>query len=127
MMRFHVKNIRSGYCEIWANERDGGRYGKVATVNHYGIDGWKWTTIGCESFLFDKPLLSKPHKTRRECILEFKKKALMRLVEHAIETQREESPHWHSPRRDALCEVNRSHLFTLDEREEIEKRLVTFE
>lgn len=27
-MRFRVQNIRNGYCEIWANERDGQRYQK---------------------------------------------------------------------------------------------------
>ena len=31
-MRFRVKNIRNGYCEVWANERDGQRYQRLACV-----------------------------------------------------------------------------------------------
>lgn len=124
-MRFRVKSVRKGYCEVWANEHDGGRYQKLAViVRDEGM--WSWHAKEHEP-PFDMPFYTYEFETRRECIVNCMRTALKRLVEHAIEQQPHESPHWHSPRMDALCEVCRSRLFTLKEEGEIEKRLVTFE
>lgn len=122
-MRFRVTNIKPGYCEIWANERDGQRYERIATVKRLD-NGWHWLAT-------DYHILSEDNYvaqgTRRECIVDCMRTALSRLVTHAIEQQPKESRHWHSPRWDAWCTVTASHLFTQDELKEIEKRLTTFE
>ena len=130
-MRFRVQNIRPGYCEVWANEFDGQRYQLLAVVMRDKNTGgagyvWGWSAKHNEPPFF-MPFFTYEFGTRREAVIDCKKWALKRLVERAIERQTEESPHWHSPRRDALCEVRRSGLFTLDEQDEIEKRLTTFE
>ena len=120
-MRFRVKSIKPGYCEVWANERDGGRYGLVANVKKVHDKDWYWSPSETPQ------LLLGPFTARATCIRDCKRTALMRLVEHAIEQQPKESPHWLSPRRYAMFDVNRSEVFTLEEREEIEKRLETFD
>jgi hypothetical protein len=122
-MRFRVKNIRKGYCEVWANERDGQRYGRMAVI-HRHKGGWYWNSTDYHVL---PPSTKEPHGTRRECINDCMRTALKRLVEHAIERQPKESPHWHSPRRDAWCDVMRSYLFTDEEMEEMAKMLMTFE
>lgn len=122
-MRFRVTNIKPGYCEIWANEHDGQRYDRMAVILRHK-DGWHWNSVNYRVLPdFD----NTQHGTRREAINDCMRTALKRLVERAIEQQPKESPHWHSPRRDAWCTVTASHLFTQDELEEIKKRLTTFE
>ena len=128
-MRFRVQNIRKGYCEVWANKRDGQRYRWIAYVKRLN-DGWQWQRTGrCtyrDGLLPDENHTTQP--TRRECVIDCMRTALKRLVERAIERQPKESPHWHSPRRDAWCDVRRhDYLFAHDELEEIDKRLKTFE
>ena len=126
-MRFRVQNIRKGYCEVWANERDGQRYQKLATVMRDDDGSWRW------SARHDKPPFFMPwytyeFKSRRECINDCMKTALKSLVRHAIERQPKESQHWHSPRRDAWCDVERyMYLFDMaGEIEAIKRRLETF-
>lgn len=127
-MRFRVKNIRKGYCEVWANERDGGRYQKLATVMRDDDGSWRW------SARHDKPPFFIPwyayeFKSRHECVNDCMKTALKMLVRHAIERQPKESKHWHSPRRDAWHDIKRHrHLFVMHgEIEAIKERLETFE
>lgn len=128
-MRFRVQNIRKGYCEVWANERDGQRYRWIAYVKRLN-DGWQWLRVG-RCVYRDGLLPDENHtiqRTRRDCVNDCMKMALKRLVNRAIEQQPKESPHWHSPRRDAWCDVSRhDYLFAHDELEEIDKRLKTFE
>ena len=124
-MRFRVQNIKPGYCEIWANEYPGQRYLRLALVMYDDeAKTWHWSAKS-------KPPLFMPHysyefRTRREAIVNCKRTALKMLVECAIAQQTEESPHWHSPRRDAWCDVMESNLFTWEEEDEIKKRLMTF-
>ena len=124
-MRFRVQNIRKGYCEVWANKYDGQRYERIATVKRLDNDGWHWLatdhyTLPEENYV--------AQGTRHDCICDCMRAALKRLVERAIEEQPKESPHWHSPRRDAWCDVRRhDYLFAHDELEEIDKKLKTFE
>lgn len=122
-MRFRVQNIRPGYCEVWENERDGQRYKCIATVKRLD-NGWHWLAVD-HHILPERNYVAQG--TRRDCINDCKRTALSRLVAHAIEQQPNESPHWHSPRRDAWCTVTASRLFTQDELKEIKKRLTTFE
>ena len=129
-MRFRVQNIRKGYCEVWANKYDGQRYQKLAVVRHENLPDdkcWHWSAKENEP-PFYMPRLTTAFPTRTMCVLDCEKWALKRLVERAIEEQPKESPHWHSPRRDAWCDVRRhDYLFAFDELEEIDKRLKTFE
>jgi len=131
-MRFRVQNIRKGYCEVWANERDGQRYQRLACVMRDKNTGgagyvWVWSAKHNEP-PFYMPFFTHEFDTRHEAVLDCEKWALKRLVERAIERQPKESPHWHSPRRDAWCDVRRhDYLFTHDELEEIDKKLKTFE
>lgn len=124
-MRFRVQNIRKGYCEVWANEHDGQRYERIATVKRLD-NGWHWLATD-HHILPEENYVAQG--TRHDCICDCKKTALKRLVRHAIERQPRESQHWHSPRRDAWHDVKRhSYLFAMHgELEEIEKRLTTFE
>lgn len=122
-MRFRVQNIKPGYCEIWANERDGQRYERMACVTRLD-NGWHWLATDYHILPEDNHVAQS---TRRGCIVNCKRTALMRLVEHAIERQPKETSHWHSPRRDAMADVRRSHLFTREEMEEMRRRLETFE
>lgn len=125
-MRFRVQNIRKGYCEVWANEHDGERYQQLAVVMRDDDGSWRW------SARHDKPPFFMPWYTyefesRHECINDCKRTALKRLVERAMERQPKESQHWHSPRRDAWCDVRRhDYLFTHVELEEIDKKLKAF-
>lgn len=130
-MRFRVQNICKGYCEVWANEHDGQRYQRLACVMRDKSTGgagyvWVWSAKHDEP-PFYMPFFTYEFKTRHEAVLDCERWALKRLVEHAIEQQPKESPHWHSPRRDAWCDVSRhDYLFAHDELEEIDKRLKTF-
>ena len=131
-MRFRVKNIRKGYCEVWANERDGERYKHLAVVlRDESSSGrgksWHWSAKPDEP-PFHMPYRTNEFGTRRECVNHCMKTALKMLVRHAIERQPEESQHWHSPRRDAWSDVERHrHLFAMHgEIEAIEERLETF-
>lgn len=132
-MRFRVQNISRGYCEIWVNERDGKRYRKLAVVRRDRDGSWHWAVRGGTAAPFEDwaaysdAIRTYALRTRRECILDCERCALMRLVDHAIERQPKESPHWHSPRRDAMADIRRSRLFTKEEKEEIKSRLETFE
>ena len=123
-MRFRVQNIRPGYCEVWANKYIGQRYWRIATVTRLDNNGWRWLA---EDYYILPEDNYVAQGTRRDCINDCKRTALLRLVEHAIEGQPKESKHWHSPRRDAWCTVKASHLFTQDELGEIKTRLTTFE
>ena len=122
-MRFRVQNIRPGYCEIWANERTGQRYWRIASVKQLD-NGWHWLATDYYILPEDNYVAQR---TRRQCINDCKRTALMRLVEHAIDRQSMESSHWHSPRRDAWCTVTASNLFTQDELGAIKERLEAFE
>jgi hypothetical protein len=130
-MRFRVKNIHKGYCEVWANESDGQMYQRLACVMRDKNTGgagyvWVWSAKHNEP-PFYMPFFTHEFGTRREAIIDCEKWALKMLVERAINQQPKESRHWHSPRRDALCAVTKSHLFTRDELDAIEKKLVTFQ
>lgn len=132
-MRFRVKNIRNGYCEVWANERDGQRYQRLACVMRDKSTGgaghvWVWSAKHNEPPFF-MPFFTTTFPTRTMCIEDCEKWAIKMLVRHAIERQPKESPHWHSPRRDAWHDVERHrHLFTMyGEMEAIKERLETFE
>lgn len=122
-MRFRVTSIRPGYCEVFANRYDGGRYERIAYVKR--LDNcWHWVAVDYfilpeENFLVQS--------TRRKCIINCKKTALIRQMEHAIARQPKESEHWHSPRRDALADMQRSHLLTSNELEQWERKSRTFE
>ena len=122
-MRFRVKNIRKGYCEVWANEHDGGRYERIAEVKRLDNGGWHWLATDYYILPEDNYVAQI---TQRKCVNDCMRTALMRLVERAIERQPKESQHWHSPRRDALSDVERSYLFNYGEMEEIKRRLETF-
>lgn len=122
-MRFRVQNIRPGYCEIWANERTGQRYSRIAFVKRLD-NGWHW--LADDYYILPEENYVA-QSTRRDCINDCKRTALLRLVEHAIERQPNESKHWHSPRRDTWCTVTASHLFTQNELGAIKTRLTTFE
>lgn len=123
-MRFRVTNIRPGYCEIWANERDVGRYQKLAIiVRDEGM--WSWHAKEHEP-PFDIPFYTREFKHRLACITDCERTALVRQMVRAIERQPKESQHWHSPRRDALADMERSHLFTWEEMEQWCKRAATF-
>ena len=126
-MRFRVKNIRKGYCEVWANERDGQRYERIAKVKRLD-NGWHW--LATDYYILPEENYVA-QSTRRECVNDCMKTALKRLVERAIEQQPKESQHWHSPRRDALSAVyvnmyGHKLFFTPEEMDEIERRLETF-
>jgi hypothetical protein len=125
-MRFRVQNIRKGYCEVWANERDGQRYKRMAEVRRLDNGGWHW--LATDYYILPEENYVA-QGTRHDCICDCKKTALKRLVRHAIERQPRESQHWHSPRRDAWHDVkSHSYLFAMHgELEEIKKRLTTFE
>ena len=128
-MRFLVKNIRKGYCEVWANERDGQRYECIATVKRLDNGGWHcggWHWHSTDYYILPE-VNYVAQSTRRECVNDCMRTALKKLVERAIERQPKDSQHWHSPRRDAFFDVKRSYLFTGEEMEEMAKRLTTFE
>jgi hypothetical protein len=130
-MRFRVKNIHKGYCEVWANESDGQMYQRLACVMRDKSTGgagyvWVWSAKHNEP-PFYMPFFTHEFGTRREAVIDCERWALKRLVELAIERQPKESWHWHSPRRDAFFDVERSYLFTDEEMEEIAKMLMTFE
>lgn len=129
-MRFRVQNIRKGYCEVWANERDGQRYQKLAVVVHENLPddkSWHWSAKHDEP-PFYMPYFTTAFPTRTMCILDCEKWALKMLVKHAIERQPKESQHWHSQRWDAWSDVERHrHLFAMHgEIEAIKRRLETF-
>ena len=123
-MRFRVKNIKPGYCEVWANTYDGGRYERIAIVRRLDNDGWHWAAT--DYFILPEDNFVA-QSTRRDCIIDCERTALIRQMKHAIEQQPRESEHWHSPRRDALADIDRSRLFTRDEMEEMQRRLETFD
>lgn len=124
-MRFRVTSIRPGYCEVWANERDGERYQKLAViVRDEGM--WSWHAKEHEP-PFDMPFYTREFEHRLACIIDCERTALIRQMKHAIERQPKKSKHWHSPRRDAFADMERSHLFTLEELEQWAKRAHTFE
>ena len=124
-MRFRVQNIRKGYCEVWANERDGQRYERIAKVKRLDNGGWHW--LATDYYILPEENYVA-QSTSRECINDCMRTALKMLVRHAIERQPKESQHWHSPRRDAWSDVERHrHLFAMHgEIEAIKKRLETF-
>ena len=125
-MRFRVKNIRKGYCEVWVNERDGQRYERISEVRRLDNGGWHW--LATDYYILPEENYVA-QGTRRECVGDCMKTALKMLVRHAIEKQPKESKHWHSPRRDAWHDVWRyRYLFAMHgEIEAIKKRLETFE
>ena len=131
-MNFRVQSIKRGYCEIWANTRTGQRYQRLAAVQRDekkdGGDGkWRWAARHDEPPFF-MPWFTYAFDTRKECVENCEKWALKRMVDRAIAQQTEESPHWHSPRRDAWCNVTAFiWLFTSEELSDIKRRLMTFE
>ena len=127
-MRFRFQNIHKGYCEVWANERDGQRYQKLAVVTRDDDGSWHWSAKHDKPPFF-MPLCTQWFKSRHECVYDCMKKALKRMVDRAVERQPKESQHWHSPRRDALSDVERHRqLFYMHgEIEAIKERLETFE
>jgi hypothetical protein len=127
-MRFRAQRIQPGYCEIGANERDGQRYELLALVTYDDMDkSWHWSAARHGKPPFYMPQYTRAFRLRRDCISDCKRVALLLLVGRAIAEQTKESPHWHSPRRDAWCTVSASHLFTQEELHEIKIRLMTFE
>lgn len=123
-MRFRVRNVRKGYCEVWANERSGERYSQIATVRCVSNGSWLWQAT--DYYLLPERN-SVTQTTKRECIRDCERTALLRLVALAIKSQRRESVHFHSRRRDAGIAVDGSRLFTMGERVEIWKRLESFD
>ena len=123
-MRFRVTSIRPGHCEVWANERDGERYGRIAIIKRLGDIGWRWSATDYFILPEDNFVVQS---TRRDCIVDCERTALIRQMEQAIERQPKESEHWHSPRRDALADMQRSHLLTSNELEQWERKSRTFE
>ena len=128
-MRFRVTNIRPGYCEVWANTFDGGRYDKLAEVKQKGVDGWCWDNYdwqpGIGGFMgWGGKQLSKGFKTRRECIIDCKRTALLRQAQRAIDGGKGLSrEYWHCPCRNALWDMQRSHLFSIVEMHEMRERM----
>ena len=123
-MNFRVRNIKQGHCEIWANDRPGQRYRRIAKVKRLDSGGWRWLATD-HDVLPDENHVAQ--RTRLYCVIDCERWALKRLVERAIKEQTEESQFWCSPRRLALSNVHEFRwLFTFDEMEEIERRLKTF-
>ena len=128
-MRFRVTNIKPGYCEIWANERDGYRYKKLAVVKFDESRDdrrWHWSAKENEP-PFYMPSLTHAFLLRRDCIADCIRTALIRQMERAIEQQPKESEFWNSPRRDALSDIWHSGYFSWDEKEEWQEKSMTFE
>ena len=119
-----MTNIKPGYCEIWANEYDGGRYHVIANIKRLDNDSWHW--VATDYFILPEDNFVS-QSTRRDCIIDCKRTALIRQMEHAITKQPKESRFWNSPRRLALCDMNHSHLFTWEEMEQWERKSRTFE
>ena len=121
-MRFRVTNIRPGYCEVWANEYDGGRYQKLAlVVRDEGM--WSWHAKEHEP-PFDMPFYTREFKTRREGINDCIRTALLRQALHAIDGGKGlRRDMWHCPCRTALHDMQRSHLFSIKEMHDVRERM----
>ena len=121
-MRFRVTNIRPGYCEVWANERDGGRYQQLAlVVRDEGM--WSWHAKEHEP-PFDMPFYTREFKHRLACIIGCERTALLRQAQRAIDEGKGFSGiHWHCPCRMALHDMQRSGLFSIVEMHEMRERM----
>lgn len=122
-MNLRVRNIRPGYCELWANGYPGGRYELAAKVRRMD-DGWRWE---CMSVSVVPDVERPPFQTRGECVTDCKRTALLYLAEQAIEReQARPSLRWHKRRstRDALHSMRESGCFSVAEVEEMAKRMV---
>ena len=121
-MNLMVRNIRPGYCEVWANRWPGGRYELAAKVRRMD-DGWRWVSMSV-SVVPDhiRPLF----QTRGECVTDCKRTALLYLAEQAIEIERAHPTrrlHKHRPTRDALHSMRESGCFSIAEVEEMAERM----
>lgn len=120
-MRFRVTNIRLGYCEVWANTHDGGRYEQIASVKRLDNDGWHWAAKDYYILPEDNFVAQS---TRRECIIDCKRTALLRQAQRAIDGGKGLSrEHWHCPCRAALHDMQRSRLFSIVEMHEMRERM----
>lgn len=127
-MRFRVTNIKSGYCEVWANTCDGGRYQKLAVVmrdeagNGRGRT-WHWSAKEKEP-PFYMPFYTYGFRTRRECVNYCVRTALLRQAQRAIDGGKGFSGvNWHCPCRDALSDMRESGLFSIVELHEMRERM----
>lgn len=121
-MNLKVRNIKPSYCELWANEHRGSRYEEVARIRRMP-DVWRWIATSVSVL---PQVLRPPHQTRRECVEECKRTALLYLAEQAIEREQERpSLRWHKrrPTRDALHSMRESGCFSIAELEEMAKRM----
>ena len=120
-MKFRVQNISKGYCEVWGNEHDGGRYGLVATVKRLSNAGWHWSATDYYVLPEDNFVAQS---TRRECINNCIRTALLRQAQRAIDGGNGLSREfWHCPCRGALHDMQRSHLFTFAEMREMREMM----
>lgn len=122
-MRFRVTNISKGYCEVFANRYDGGRYERIAYVTRLD-NGWLWTAL---DYLILPEENFVAQSTRKDCIVDCERTALVRQMERAIEMQPKRSDDWHSPRRTAFRDMDASNLFTLEEMDYWALKSRTFE
>ena len=111
-MRFRVKNISKGYCEVWGNEQ------RMACVM-YDEGMWHWSAKHNEPPFF-MPFYTYEFKTRRECVNHCIRTALLRQAKRAIEGGKGLS---HCPCRSALHDMQRSHLFSSVEMHEMRERM----
>ena len=87
-MMFRVQNIRKGYCEVWVNTYDGGRYHLLANVKKGCGKDWCWSPSETPQVLIG------PFTTRATCVKDCKRTMLALQMEHAIELRPKESEHW---------------------------------
>lgn len=123
-MRFRVRRRGPGSYELQANLHPGGRYQLLATAYRHPISpNWCWDAPKYGEPPFYLPFDPRTHATHRDTIRHVKRLALRAQAERAIEAQTEPSPHWHSPRRDALADMTDSGVFTIDELDKMEERM----
>ena len=125
-MNLNLCNISRGYAEVWMNGRPGERYRHIGSIVRDSADGrWAYCVHrGYETVLpFCRP---SGYGTRRECWRELRRAAYTRQAERAIAEQTEESPHWHSPRRDAYNDMFESGVFSVSELRGMRRRIKQF-
>lgn len=123
-MQFIETKPHPTYYTIWANDHDGGEYHAIAHVKQISDGKWRWEATDYQVLPKNNPTVQS---TKSECIADCEKTALMRQMERAIEAQPKRSDDWHSPRREALKDMDRSPLFTLDEIDDWKFKAFTYE